>query len=466
MFPKLKLAPFFFFLFFLSVCGCKKEINKSDNLSSQNNASLSRTLQKERPNIILFVADDLGIEVPHFTGGESYNTPNLNYMAWHGKYFTQAYSHPDGFPSRLALLSGKYNFRNYTFWGKYPTSEKSIGNLMQDAGYETCYVGKWQNNGGDTSIKRMGFGKYRVFLPFITDDQRDYRYKDPLIYENGVYTPKEQTKGKYSEDLFYEYLSNFIDSVQLDTSSGSAKPFFALYSFNLVAQPYVPSPDHPDYATWNSANDRTNQDTSYFASMVSYLDKIIGQTIKKVKNSGIENNTLILFCADNATQADITSIYNGMPFQGTKTTTTKLGTLTPLLAYWPGTVLPGQKDPTLIDYTDFLPTLAAAAKRPVPTDWGTLDGTSFFDNIIGVPRKDRQWVFCHWDNNIKDHGLVPEVRYTNNAVYKLYDERSEDANFFNILLDPYELSPLQDSALTPKETIIKNKFKIVLSTLK
>ena len=175
---------------------------------------------------------------------------------------------------------------------------------------------------------------------------------------------------------------------------------------------------------------------------------------------------MILFCADNATQGDIISNFKGEPFQGTKTTTTKFGTLTPLLAYLPGTIAPGQTDSTLIDYTDFLPTLANAGRTTPTAAYGYLDGTTFFDNMLGTPKQDRKWVFCKWDNDINDFDLTPPVRYTNNTIYKLYDRKNDDKNFYNMLLDPYEKNPIPQSRLTSTEVKIKNGFKQVLSHLK
>src|SRR5580765_4373913 len=124
----------------------------------------------DKPNIILILADDYGYEVPQFNGGQSYQTPNLNQMAQQGMRFTQCHSTALCSPSRFMLLTGKYNFRNYTAWGTMDTSQRTIANMLRDAGYATCIAGKWQLNGGESLIKNSGFDNYVVWEILGSDD--------------------------------------------------------------------------------------------------------------------------------------------------------------------------------------------------------------------------------------------------------------------------------------------------------
>ncbi len=442
-------------IFLLSFSGCKKDFNEKKNAVTGTAKKNIRTTNQ--PNIILFVADDLGYEVPHFTGGQSYSTPNLDFMAANGIHFNEAFSHPDGFPSRLALYTGKYNFRNYIIWGVLPPGEKTIANMLEDAGYATCFAGKWQCDGGDARIHSAGFQNYLAYGPFYKDSQRKGRYKDPILYANGDYLSDSVTQGKYSEDMLSDYLCTFIDS-------NTTRPFFAVYSHNLVAQPYVPCPDDPAYPVWNTDSERLHTDTKYFAGMVNYMDKMIGKVINKVQADGLETNTIFMFIADNATQEGITSIYKGKHIKGTKTQTNKPGTLTPFVVYWKGTIASGQIDSTLIDYTDFLPTLADIAGISRLADYGILDGVSFYDNMIGSSDTNRDWVFCHWDNDINDGGLVPRERFVYNSKYKLYDTLNY-SRFYNMQKDIWEKRPIPDNKLTPAEYTLKQQFILVLQSM-
>src|SRR3954469_24983073 len=98
----------------------------------------------KKPNIIFILADDVGYDVLRVNGGQSYSTPNLDSMARHGKNFTHCESSPLCSPSRVLLLTGQQNFRNYSTWGYLSDTVKTIGNLMRDAGYRTAFFGKLQ----------------------------------------------------------------------------------------------------------------------------------------------------------------------------------------------------------------------------------------------------------------------------------------------------------------------------------
>ena len=405
-----------------------------------------------QPNIIIFLADDFGYEIPAYTGGQSYLTPNLDFMAANGIQFTNAYSHPDGFPSRLALQTGKYNIRNYTLWGTLPAGEKTIGNMLHDAGYATCFVGKWNMDGGDSTIHRAGYDNYSVFMPFANNDndaEFRHQYISPNIYQNGNFLPASQTAGKYSEDLYFKYVTDFIDN-------NGSQPFFIFYAMNLPRSPFAPTPDDPEYVGFNP-DTAVVDNKKYFPGMVAYLDKTIGKMLTKLEANGIAQNTVILFCADNATTKVITSLYNGKVTRGGKNLTSQPGTRTPLEVYWPGTVAPAQISNTLIDYTDFLPTLADIAGVPVPANNGVLDGISFYDNLVGTAGVDRSSVYCYWDNSPND--TLKPIRYINDANYKLYKDTSGVKNFYRLSTDINEKHSVPDSSLKPNEIIIKQNFE-------
>lgn len=422
----------------------------------------------DKPNIILIIGDDVGYEIPTFNGGESYSTPNLDYMAAHGMTFSHFYSHPDGFPSRLAIYTGKYNYRNYERWGYMPVSEKTIGNMMEDAGYATCFAGKWQCGGGGTAINGFGFQKYLVYLPF-PGNQRDRRYKSPNLYSNGDYLPESETEGLYSEDLFSSYLFQFIDD-NID------KPFFAVYSMNLIGGPYVPTPnDICQYHSWDVTRDnfRSDPDT-YNSSMVAYMDKKTGEVVNKIKASGLDNNTLIMFCGDNATLQDIKSMWKGDTVSGGKTTTIWRGLTNPVVAYWPGKIASGSKTDNLIDYTDFLPTFANTANISVPDNYGTLDGVSFYHNMVNKPGTNKSLIKCYWNNDLNDDntdGNLPET-FVFDYDYKLYDDSAKKVDlshrydrFFDLKNDPEEIHPLASESLTPEQEAKKEEFISVLQTM-
>lgn len=456
-----------FFVVAMVGIACHKDLKDTQDLQNSDGsmANMRAQLSSRKLNIIYIMSDDIGYEIPTYSGGASYSTPNLDMMAAQGVEFTNFFSHPDGGPSRLAALTGKYSFRNYEDWGYLPPDSKTFGNMLQDAGYATAFTGKWQLDGGDKSIRGAGFAQYLAFLPYQpsspkSDTNQYYRrYKNPLLYQNGKYLPDAKVKGKYSEDLFYQFAADFIDS-------NRTKPFLLFYSCNLAQKPWSPTPDHPDYKGWNQArDDEARQDKKYFPDMVAYMDKNIGKLITKVQEAGIAGRTVFIFTSDNGTNRNIKSIYKGSIVSGGKNYTTRVGINVPLLAYGSTKVLKGVTDTSLVDMTDFLPTMAGIASIPVPTTYGKLDGVTFSDNISGTTGKQRTYVFCHWEDVFVGTGRPPLQRYCFDYDYKLYDTVN-NSRFYNIRLDPGELNPLPNSALTPEEVAKRNKLQSIMDKLK
>ena len=108
--------------------------------------------------------------MPTIDGGKSYATPFIDQMANAGmRFFTQCHAAPTCSPSRFMLLTGKYSFRNYRLSGALDLDQRTIANMLHDAGYATCISGKWQLDGGDNSIKTFGFDVLLRFQAYLTE---------------------------------------------------------------------------------------------------------------------------------------------------------------------------------------------------------------------------------------------------------------------------------------------------------
>ena len=134
-----------------------------------------------RPNIILIMCDDMGYEGVSAYGSETYHTPNLDRLAAGGMLFNHCYSQPICTPSRVQIMTGKYNFRNYTRFGHLNTKQTTFGNILRDAGYATAIVGKWQLGGNAATVRNFGFDEHCLWHI----GGRDSRYWSPRIVENG-----------------------------------------------------------------------------------------------------------------------------------------------------------------------------------------------------------------------------------------------------------------------------------------
>ena len=454
------------FLFLVIINGCRK----TDDMASVANAgSLDLSTNAAPPNIILILADDIGYEIPTYTGGQSYSTPNLDYIAAHGVQFTEAHTSPLCSPSRTMLLTGKYNFRNYTTWGTLDTSNHMIANLLKKKGYTTCMAGKWQFDGGDASIRAFGFDRYLVTNPFNVDFAEDGAlkfYKDPQIYEKGAYWPDSKTKGKYGDDIIRDYMFNYIDSV---TALPTRKPFFIYWATNLVHEPFCPTPDDPQFASWNSNKKKSPGDSVYFPSMVKYEDKLVGQLLNKLKDDKITGRTLILWLGDNGTTADIHSVWNGQVVGGAKSSTTEAGTHVPMVAYMPGRIQTHATDTSLVSLVDFINTIGDAAGVTIPKNYGTMDGISFYNQMFGDYSSVRPWLFCHFVGAGKNETNPLYLRrWIQDHTYKQYDSVPNPGfskKFYNIVADPSEDHPIANKNMTPQQKQLSNQYLKTMSTL-
>jgi arylsulfatase A-like enzyme len=176
-----------------------------------------------------------------------------------------------------------------------------------------------------------------------------------------------------------------------------------------------------------------------------------------VDDLGIRNNTIILFIGDNGTDRKVISRWMGQSVQGRKGYTVEAGTHVPFIANWQGTILAGQKNENLVDFTDFLPSLLDIAGTK--DSWEEIiDGVSFYHQLTSEPGDIRDWIFCHYHPR---WGKFPHKRYVQNTEWKLYEQGA----FYNIRSDPKELNPLLGNQLTIEQLHIKENLQQVLNRM-
>jgi arylsulfatase A len=410
--------------------------------------AFSRYEGRRRPNIVLIMADDLGYECLGCYGSASYRTPVLDGLVATGMRFDHCYSQPLCTPSRVKIMTGQYNFRNYETFGILDPTQTTFAHVLKGAGYATCVVGKWQLYGSsDQKGPVRGRGAYPSETGFDEHclwqiDRRDSRYRDPLIVENGRY--RDDMKGKYGPDVFTDYALDFIER-QKD------HPFLLYFPMALTHDPFVPTPDSRQ---WTQAKHKAN--TKYFADMVTYMDKLVGRIVNKLDELGLRENTLVLFTADNGTHRSIESRLGDKIIRGAKGRTTDAGTHVPLVASWPGTMPAGRVCDDLIDFTDFLPTLVEAAGARLPRDLPR-DGRSFLPQLRGQEGNPREWVFCHY---FRDAGDAVQC-YARDKRWKLYTS----GKLFDVPADPLEEHPITFGAGDMEAAAARQKLQAVLDSL-
>lgn len=354
----------------------------------------SSLILAQAPNIILLMADDMGYECLSSNGCTSYSTPALDLLAENGIKFNYGISQPLCTPSRVKIMTGKYNYRNYKAFGYLDVHEKTFGNYLQDAAYKTCVVGKWQLNGIKTEFEssedelmnrphHFGFDEYCLWNFMRTGpNEKDYRYASPRLFQNG-----KQLVGledAYGPDVVSDYAIDFI-------TRNKDEAFFLYYPMILTHAPFLPTPDSKE---WENKELRQKADNRFFKDMVEYTDKIVEKLLSHIEELGLSDNTIFIFTADNGTHISLTTQTVTGPFPGGKGTMPDAGTHVPLVVYNPGQIKEGFEYNELFEFSDFVPTFADLAGVSLPE---SCDGNSFYALFTGQNQKGRETVFVHYD---------------------------------------------------------------------
>ena len=408
--------------------------------------------QDTPPNIILIMADDLGYETIGANGGTSYSTPHIDALAKRGARFEHGYAQPLCTPSRIQIMTGIYNVRNYVEFGLLEPTQTTFGHLFQKAGYETCIVGKWQLGKDPMSPRHAGFDEHclwQVRSGRVDSIGRDTRFSQPVLETNGKLHTYDI--GDYGPRVTADYALDFIER-----KVEEQQPFLLYYPMILTHCPFSPTPDSPEWIHDDTTVMSYKGTPSYFEDMVAYTDRIVGEFNQKLEELGIQENTLLIFTGDNGTDKPIVSELAGRQVAGAKSHSTDAGTRVPLLAQWPRKIAGNQVIPHLADFTDILPTICQAAAIEVPSSLA-IDGKSFLPLLTGEEAQPREWIYSWYSRAGKESNAVVFAR---NQQYKLY----RSGEFYEIPKDYLEEHPLPESALTPEQQRIHKMLQEVLDS--
>jgi arylsulfatase A-like enzyme len=457
------------------------------------------TVAASRPNVIVFMCDDLGWEAFDIYGDSEHNTPRMTEMANEGMRFTHFYSQPLCTPSRVQIMSGRYANRNYTGFDNFHQNT-SFGNFFQNAGYQTAIAGKWQLDGGSLNgIDRkdprvphwQGFDEYLLWhFPMKNGGgaaKSDRRYWQPelsiSIAQN--LTPSEMAKDNavippgrlietnrewdsespgtvidgtdYGPDLVNDFINDFaLEAVEAGDN-------FFIYCPMIL--PHNPWPDPPTIDPNDPKGTRhTGGNAKY--TMTEYMDHLVGQTLDMIRNHpdpNISQNTLVIFTSDNGTNRGVTTDFNGAPYRGAKRETRDGGNHVPCIVWWGGEngkIPTGQVCDDVTDISDVLATVCDAAGvpiwRPASVTGGSYleyiyDSRSFVSALYGRNRDPRRWSHGRWEGGNNDNSSA--IRWVRNQRYKLYhpngknDSSSSDnvnrsGAFFDVVNTPIERYPV------------------------
>jgi arylsulfatase A-like enzyme len=381
------------------------------------------------PNIVLIVADDLGINDITAEGpgtgvaGGLVPTPNIDAIARQGADFTVAYSaNATCSPSRAALMTGRYPPRfGFEFTAvpdelaKYmpgyapqdvpypiiyhselqsqappmeqmgmPASELTIAELLKGRGYHTLHLGKWHlGEAHGMRPEDQGFDESLGFMPGASKYEPDTAVSarlpgDPL--DRLLWLALTDAVQFNGGRPFHagEYLTDYLsDQAVAAIQANRNRPFFLYLAYSAPHTPYQAT--QQDYDALGAMKDRK---VRVYGAMIRSLDRGVGEVMAALKAQGIDDNTLVIFTNDNggAWYAGMPNI--NKPYRGWKGTFFEGGIRAPFFVRWPGRIAPGQRLTLPADGIDVFPTLAAAAGAPLPND-RKIDGLNLLPLVTG-----------------------------------------------------------------------------------
>ncbi len=386
-----------------------------------------------KPNFLFILVDDLGWKDLGCFGSTFYETPNLDQLAAQGIRFTNAYAAcPVCSPTRASIMTGKYPARMRTtdwfgapqpdnvqnHWTKnkpllpapyqedLPLEEKTIAEALKENGYSTFFAGKWHL--GHDSVywpENQGFdinkGGFRAGSPQRQGEANGYfsPYGNPRLEDGPV--------GEFLPDRLATETVNFIEQ-------NKEKPFFAYLSFYSVHTPLQTREDleqkyvlkkekshlEDEWGTEGDNKVRQAQCLPVYAGMVEAMDLAVGKVLEKLRESGLDENTVVIFMSDNGglstAEGHPTS---NLPLRAGKGWLYEGGIREPMIVKWPGQTKAGTTCENPVTSTDFYPTILEMAGLP-PLPEQHQDGKSMVSLLKGEQGEQRDffWHYPHYGN--------------------------------------------------------------------
>ena len=441
---------------------------------------LSATLSggTRKPNIVFFFIDDLGWSDLGCYGSKYHLTPNIDSLAGRGMRFTDGYAAcPVCSPTRAALMTGKFPARlGITDWigagrrrnilstppnvAALPQAELTFAEVLSKAGYTTAYFGKWHLGARDGDHPNtQGFDYHRgvnragapgsYFYPFT-------RKKKPGAKPAAHDVPdfSEAPRDSYLTDLLADEAVQFIEK-------SKDNPFLLLLSHYSVHTPIqargqdvaqytdrlkqLGLPADVSLRPEKYGNTRTTQNNPAFAAMVASVDRSVGKVLGKVRELGLEGDTLVVFTSDNGGLSTLSAKRKAptscLPLRAGKGWLYEGGVRVPTIVSWPGVTKPGSISSVPVVTTDFYPTLLAAAGLPLrPAQH--LDGVDLTPLLKGgeLGARSLYWHYPHYHGSANRPSA--SVRKGDYKLVRWYEDGTEE--LFNLADDLAETTDLAD----------------------
>ncbi len=348
-----------------------------------------------KPNILFIVSDDTGYgDLGPYGGGvgRGMPTPNIDKMAAEGMTFFSFYAQPSSTPGRAAMQTGRNPNRSgmttVSFQGQgggLPAAEWTLASVLKQGGYQTYFTGKWHLGEADYALPNaQGYDEMKYvglyhLNAYTYGDPTWFPDMDPELRKMFAEVTKGSLSGKAGEKPHEDfkingqyvntpekgmvgipYFDSYVEKAAIEFLEKSAKsqdkPFFINVNFMKVHQPNMPAPEYQGKSLSKSK----------YADSIVELDARIGHIMDKLKELGLDKNTLVVYTTDNGAWQDVYPDAGYTPFRGTKGTVREGGNRVPAIAVWPGKVVPASKNHDIVGGLDLMATFASVGGIKLP----------------------------------------------------------------------------------------------------
>ena len=419
------------------------------------------TPEVKPPNVVFILADDLGWADLPLYGNRFNEAPHLQRLANEGRLFTNAYAAcPVCSPTRASIQTGQYPARLGIIdflpghWRPFekmipaqnrtqylPQKMETLGEIMQKAGYETGYFGKWHlGNQEQNFAKNQGYSESVIFQgsPYFDYNEvlkPNQQFPEDKVLSEALTDLSISFIDKNRADPFFLFLAHYDVHVQLDADS-------------TKIEKYLNKPKVPGYPC-----------NAVYAAMVENIDVSLGRILETLKNLNLEENTIVIFFSDNGglirrfdriplLAESKKHIYEGdslmyiassnAPLRAEKGTLYEGGIREPLIIKWPGNIEGGTQSDAIISSVDFFPTLLALTGVESKQ---TIDGESIFSETGNVLEMKSRNIFWHYPVY---HHSVPASAVRSGEWKLIYFYDSNQSELYNLESDISESNNLAE----------------------
>jgi arylsulfatase A len=426
-------------------------------VSASSGATAAQPKKDGRPpNVVVFLADDLGYGDLGCYGHPAIKTPHLDKFAKEGMRFTQCYSASSVCsPSRSAILTGRTPYRNGVFtWIPQDSqvhlrpSEITLATLLRRAGYTTCHVGKWHLNGKFNSPDQPQPNDHGYDWWLATQNNAGPSHKNPKNFaRNGkAVGPMEG----FSSQLVVEEAIGWLKKER-----DPKKPFFMTV---WTHEPHLPIESDPKFMNLYPELVKSDPDKAQHHGNVSQMDHAFGMLMQALDNLKLADNTIVIFTSDNGPEGDgVKGRARGSSggLRGRKRSMYAGGIQVPGIMRWPGKIKAGAESAEPIIGSDIFTSVCAIAKVPAPTD-RPIDGANFLPAFEGksIDRKTPMY----W----RYHGAIEPMKLAmRQGDWKiLANVELTKFELYNLKADPRETTDLLAKEPQRFETLKKTLLQL------